>query len=67
VTASVDGHVKFWKKQKQGIEFVKHFRGHLDVITGMDISADGTLLATIGKDKALKVTFFFFPPFVCGL
>lgn len=31
VTASVDGHVKFWKKQEQGVEFVKHFRAHLGV------------------------------------
>lgn len=29
VTASCDGHIKFWKKQEEGIEFVKHFRAHL--------------------------------------
>jgi len=29
VTASQDGHVKFWKKQVEGVEFVKHFRAHL--------------------------------------
>ena len=29
ITASVDGHVKFWKKKEDGIEFVKHFRSHL--------------------------------------
>ena len=30
ITASVDGHVKFWKKKEdEGIEFVKHFRSHL--------------------------------------
>lgn len=29
VTASVDGHIKFWKKMEEGIEFVKHFRSHL--------------------------------------
>jgi len=30
VTASCDGHVKFWKKkEEEGIEFVKHFRSHL--------------------------------------
>lgn len=23
ITASVDGHVKFWKKREEGIEFVK--------------------------------------------
>ena len=26
VTASVDGHLKFWKKDSEGFEFVKHFR-----------------------------------------
>lgn len=29
VTASCDGHVKFWKKNPEGIEFVKHFRAHM--------------------------------------
>ena len=29
VTASTDGFVKFWKKQSQGIVFVKMFRAHL--------------------------------------
>ncbi len=34
-TGSVDGHVKFWKKQVQGIEFAKHFRAHLGPVVGM--------------------------------
>lgn len=29
ITASQDGHVKYWKKQEDGIEFVKHYRAHL--------------------------------------
>lgn len=29
ITASCDGHVKFWKKTESDIEFVKHFRSHL--------------------------------------
>lgn len=29
ITASCDGHCKFWKKMDTGIEFVKHFRSHL--------------------------------------
>lgn len=29
ITASCDGHIKFWKKMESGIEFVKHFRSHL--------------------------------------
>jgi len=32
VTASQDGHLKFWKKKhNEGIEFVKHFRCHLSI------------------------------------
>ena len=33
-TASTDGHLKFWKKGGEGIEFVKSFRAHLGPITG---------------------------------
>ncbi|CAG8504844.1 42642_t:CDS:10 [Gigaspora margarita] len=55
ITTSVDGHLKFWKKNERGIEFVKHFRSHLGNITGISVSADGLLLATTAIDKALKV------------
>ena len=55
VTGSCDGVVKFWKKQRQGIEFVKQFKAHLGRIVGMDISGDGSLLATISVDKTMKI------------
>ena len=29
ITASADGHVKFWKKMQSDIEFVKHFQVQL--------------------------------------
>jgi len=30
ITASADGHIKFWKKtSEEGLVFVKHFRTHL--------------------------------------
>lgn len=30
ITASLDGHLKFWKKKYgEGVEFVKHFRCYL--------------------------------------
>lgn len=29
ITTSVDGHLKFWKKNDMGVEFVKHYRAHL--------------------------------------
>jgi peptidylprolyl isomerase domain and WD repeat-containing protein 1 len=44
VTASCDGHLKFWKKQDVGIEFVKHFRAHLGNIQGLAANVSGTLL-----------------------
>lgn len=41
LTASQDGHVKFWKKKEdEGIEFVKHFRSHL----GMNLICDNFFL-----------------------
>lgn len=32
ITGSCDGHVKFWKKMPDNIEFVKHFQAHLGTI-----------------------------------
>ncbi len=34
ITTSVDGHIKFWKKQPRGIEFVKQYRAHLGSVDG---------------------------------
>lgn len=55
VTGSVDGHVKFWKKMEESIEFVKHFRSHLGPITDMTVNYNGSLLCTVSSDKSLKV------------
>mmetsp|Transcript_59589 Transcript_59589/g.143909 ORF Transcript_59589/g.143909 Transcript_59589/m.143909 type:complete len:625 (-) Transcript_59589:29-1903(-) len=55
VTGSVDGHIKFWKKQFEGIEFVKHFRSHMGTLLAMALSQDGRLLVTVGDDNALKM------------
>jgi len=55
LTASADGHLKFWKKLEVGIEFVKHFRAHLGTVQDMAVNVTGALLATIGTDKAVKV------------
>jgi len=55
ITCSCDGHIKFWKKQEAGIEFVKHFRGHLGNIQDVSINVSGTLLCTLSNDKSLKV------------
>ncbi|WFD01568.1 peptidylprolyl isomerase [Malassezia obtusa] len=55
ITTSVDGHVKFWKKQAHGIEFVKHYRAHVAMIVGTCTSADGAYFATIAADGSAKV------------
>ncbi|KAJ8305534.1 hypothetical protein KUTeg_016079 [Tegillarca granosa] len=56
LTASCDGHVKFWKKNEEaGIEFVKHFRSHLGNIQDMSVSGNGELCCTISDDKSAKV------------
>uniref|UniRef100_A0A8C9Z863 peptidylprolyl isomerase n=1 Tax=Sander lucioperca TaxID=283035 RepID=A0A8C9Z863_SANLU len=48
ITASQDGHVKFWKKKEdEGIEFVKHFRSHLGVIESIAVSAEGALFCSV--------------------
>ena len=36
ITASCDGHIKFWKKQDEGIEFVKHFKAHMGKSSKVD-------------------------------
>uniref|UniRef100_A0A8C4QYJ4 peptidylprolyl isomerase n=1 Tax=Eptatretus burgeri TaxID=7764 RepID=A0A8C4QYJ4_EPTBU len=56
ITASQDGHVKFWKKKEdEGVEFVKHFRSHLGTIEGVATSSEGALFCSIGDDKAMKI------------
>ncbi|XGW11843.1 hypothetical protein V3C99_012929 [Haemonchus contortus] len=57
ITASCDGHLKFWKKKyAEGIEFVKHFRCHLAAFSHLCVNFNGTLLATVcQQDKNVKV------------
>ncbi|KIJ54621.1 hypothetical protein M422DRAFT_153445 [Sphaerobolus stellatus SS14] len=55
ITTSVDGHLKLWKKQEMGIEFVKHYRAHLAPIIAASASSDGTLFASIAEDGTCKV------------
>ncbi|KAJ2722248.1 Peptidyl-prolyl cis-trans isomerase cyp15 [Coemansia sp. Benny D115] len=55
ITMSADGHVKFWKKQDKGIEFVKDFRAHLGAIVAYAVSIDGQMFATVSTDKKIKV------------
>lgn len=55
ITASCDGHIKFWKKVELGIEFVKHFRSHLGPITRIATNSAGSLLCSASLDKSLKI------------
>ncbi len=55
ITGSADGHVKFWKKMMQSIEFVKHYQAHLGAIHDMALSPDQKLLATTSIDKTVKI------------
>ncbi|KAM6494314.1 hypothetical protein JOM56_010675 [Amanita muscaria] len=55
ITTSIDGHLKLWKKQDEGIEFVKHYRAHLQPIVSVSASTDGQLFATVSEDGTAKV------------
>lgn len=55
ITTSVDGVVKFWKKQAVGIEFVKQYRGHLGPVSAVSVSADGTMYVSASSDKTVKI------------
>ncbi|KAG7164943.1 Peptidylprolyl isomerase domain and WD repeat-containing protein 1-like [Homarus americanus] len=55
ITGSSDGHIKFWKKQEEGVEFVKHFRAHLGNVQHLAANTAGTRLVSISHDKSLKV------------
>ncbi len=55
ITASIDGHVKFWRKMPKSIEFVKHFVAHLEPIVSFVLSIDGQRLLTASTDKTVKL------------
>ena len=55
ITSSIDGVVKFWKKDFGGIEFVKEFRAHDGEIRSVSVSADGRSFATAGSDNTVKI------------
>lgn len=55
ITSSIDGIVKFWKKDFGGIEFVKEFKAHTGEIRSVNVSADGRSFATAGSDNTVKI------------
>ncbi|GLC33697.1 Peptidylprolyl isomerase [Pleodorina starrii] len=55
ITTSIDGYLKFWKKQARGIEFVKQYRAHVGAVDGLAVSWDGTLCVTLSRDRTVKI------------
>ncbi|KAG1663107.1 hypothetical protein FOA52_010510 [Chlamydomonas sp. UWO 241] len=55
ITGSIDGFVKFWKKQKFGVEFVKVYKSHLGPVDGLAASWDGQLCVSWSRDRTAKV------------
>eukprot|EP00438_Fugacium_kawagutii_P000718 Skav211037 [mRNA] locus=scaffold1434:108899:132891:+ [translate_table: standard] len=60
VTGSEDGHVetsvavKFWKKQYEGIEFVKHYRAHLSSLVEMLLKPDDSSEEYLGGKEGCQ-------------
>ena len=40
ITTSIDGFIKFWKKQPRGIEFVKQYRAHVGAVDGEEADSE---------------------------
>lgn len=56
ITVSIDGIVKFWKKNNVGsLDFVKSFKAHLGPVTSAVISDNGLWFATGSLDSTIKV------------
>ena len=60
ITASADGHIKFWKKRPQGIEFAKHFKAHLGPVRGMLIQCSHA-----AKEDDRDCAYMWYPQFAC--
>ena len=57
VTASSEGHVKFWKKKAGEIEFIKRYCAHLGPVSGIAAAKDGVWLATISSKDCVANIF----------
>lgn len=56
ITTSLEGNIKFWKKNYVGIEFVKQLKAHQGKISGMSVSKSGLYLCTCSyKDESIKI------------
>lgn len=56
ITVSVDGFIKFWKKNGTGIDFAKSFEAHSGPVEDISVTSSGSELASISKlDKSVKI------------
>ena len=56
ITTSLDGNLKFWKKNYIGIEYIKQYKAHVGKISCLSISKSGLYLCTCSsKDEYLKI------------
>ncbi|PFH36130.1 peptidylprolyl isomerase domain-containing protein [Besnoitia besnoiti] len=57
ITGSVDGHVKFWIREAEDIEFVKHFRAHIGALHCLCVSAadSGAVVGSVGGDSTFRL------------
>lgn len=55
ITISIDGHIKFWKKAFNLVDFTKNYKAHTGLITGASLSRNSDLLCTVGLDRTLKI------------
>ena len=55
-TASIDGYLKFWKKSPQGIEPVRTYRAHMQIIQSIAISSSEERIATCcPNEQSIKI------------
>ncbi|XP_053992498.1 peptidylprolyl isomerase domain and WD repeat-containing protein 1-like isoform X2 [Hylaeus volcanicus] len=50
MTGSVDGYIKFWKKEPTGLLFLKQYRAHTGSLIDMCVSWDGYHFCSVGLD-----------------
>ncbi|CBZ50494.1 putative cyclophilin [Neospora caninum Liverpool] len=57
ITGSIDGHVKFWIREGEDIEFVKHFRAHVGALHCLCVSAadGGAVVGSVGSDQTFRL------------
>ena len=54
LTASRDGVVKWWKKVRGGIEFIRQYRAHTSPLVSLTVDAAGDNAVSIGCDQHMR-------------